>query len=123
MSITMKKNERPTFAKNLTKARKANGWNQTKAAHMLGIKLKTYQKYEEGVSLPALDTLATLVHIFGVTNIVSFLENPSYSFYHQDMEFTVNYESPLEKIYAAAPEKERQIVDIALGIGAKEVTC
>lgn len=123
----MKKNERPIFAQNLIKARKAQnagkGWNQTKAADLLGISRKAYSSYEEGRAVPPLNTLPTIAHVFGISNIISFLENPHFVHHHQEREFTIHYESPLEKRYASAPSKERKIVDLALGIGTEEVTC
>lgn len=119
----MKKEQRPPFAKNLTKARKAHSWNQNKAADMLGIPRKTYGAYEEGRAHPSLKILPTIVSVFGITNLLAFIEDVNFSYYDQDKEFTVEYQSPLEKIYANAPERDRKIVDMALGIGVEAVTC
>jgi len=123
----MKKNERPIIAQNLIKARKAQdngkGWNQTKTADLLGVSRKVYSSYEEGRAVPPIGKLSTIVHVFGITNVMAFLENPSFTIHNQDRAFTIQYESPLEKRYASAAAKERKIVDLALGIGIEEVTC
>lgn len=121
----MKKNkaERPPFAKNLVKARKANRWSQTKAADMLGINRSTYASYEEGRAQPILALLPTLISVLGITNMQSFLENQEFNYHEQGEEYSIEYQSPMEKKYALAPEANRKIVDLALGIGTEAVTC
>lgn len=119
----MKKEERSPFANNLRQAREAKGWIQHKAADLLGIPRTTYGSYEEGRALPSIKVLRTILHIYGITNILSFLENPDFNYQDQDKQFTIEYQSPLEKIYANASERNRKIVDAALGIGVEEITC
>lgn len=108
--------ERPIFARNIIKARRALGWSQEKASKLLGITHKALGSYEEGRAQPELKMIPTFVTVYGITNVIAFLENPDFSHHDQDKEFTVAYESPLEKMYHSAPAKERKIVDLALGI-------
>lgn len=115
----MKKEDRPIFARNLIKARKANGWNQFKAADMLGISRSAYASYEEGRALPALTFLPAIVNVFGITNITAFLENPDFSWRKQADEYTVEYESQLEMKYANARKRDQKIIDAILQIGNK----
>lgn len=119
----MKKEERPPYAVNLRKARYALGWNRDKAATLLGIPPSTYGSYEEGRAKPGIDLLPKIARVMKITNILSFLENPSFSHKEQANEFSVNYHSDLEIIYSNAPLRDQQLVDLLLGIGAKKVTC
>jgi transcriptional regulator with XRE-family HTH domain len=119
----MKEDEKPAFARNLRKARHVKKWSQDKAADLLGINRSSYSSYEEGRAFPRPQVLPTIAHVLEITNILSFLENPDFDPRHQNKEYTTQYDSPLEKMYACAGEKEKRIVDLALGIGTKEVTC
>lgn len=118
----MKKQENVIFAQNLTKSRHALGWSQSKAADMLGITRAAYGAYEEGRALPALRTLPHLSSTFAIIHILAFLENPDFDYFEQEKEYTVTYDSALEKRYAEADPQKRKIVDAALGIGIDCVT-
>lgn len=119
----MKKEERPAYAMNLRKARKANGWNREKTAALLGIPPSTYGSYEEGRAKPGIDLVPKFARVMKITNILSFLENPAFIYQEQEKEFEVTFQSDLENIYANAPARDRQVVDMLLGIGVKKVTC
>lgn len=119
----MKKEERPPYAINLRKARKALGWNREKTADLLGIAWSTYGSYEEGRARPGIDLLPKFARVLGITNVLSFLENPAFVYQEQEREFTVTFQSDLENIYANAPARDRELVDMLLGIGLKKVTC
>lgn len=47
--------------------RKANGMTQRQAALLFGIKPRTYQNYENGVTSPDMDTAAQFAQYFGCT--------------------------------------------------------
>ena len=51
----------------LREARMARGLTQQAMANLLGVGLRTYQKYEEGSRNPPLDTLANMSKVLGVT--------------------------------------------------------
>lgn len=119
----MKKEQRPAYAVNLRKARKALGWNREKASVMLGIPPSTFGSYEEGRAKPGIDLLPKFAHVLGIANILSFLENYAFDYHQQDKGFTISVQSDLENIYANAPARDREVVDMLLGIGVKKVTC
>lgn len=121
--MKMKKADRPPFAKNLSKARKAFGWTQAKAADMLGVTRSAYGSYEEGRAQPVLGMFTTFISVLGISNLQAFIENPDFDYWGQDREYTVEFQSPMEKKYAAAPNAARKIVDLALGIGTEALTC
>lgn len=119
----MKKELRPTFAKNLIKARKSLKWNQYKAAAMLGITRQAYASYEEGRANPDLSTLPLIAYTFKITNVIAFLENEDFKYHNQDGGFEIELNTPLEEKYQAATPTARRIVDLTLGIGNEAVTC
>lgn len=121
--IKMKKELRPALAKNITKARKAKRWSQYKAASMLGISRQKLASYEEGRATFLASQLPMFAQILGVTNLISFLENPDFDPRNQEKEYIISCLTPLEMRYEKADERSRQIVDIALGIGKEMVTC
>ena len=47
--------------------RKSSGLTQRQAADMFGIKYRTYQNYENGVTSPEMDTAAAFARYFGCT--------------------------------------------------------
>lgn len=119
----MKKEQRPAYAVNLRKARKALGWNREKAAALLGIPPSTFGSYEEGRAKPGIDLLPKFAHVLRISNILSFLENPAFNYHDQGKEFSVSIQSDMENIYANAPARDREVVDMLLGIGTKKLTC
>jgi transcriptional regulator with XRE-family HTH domain len=119
----MKKELRPTFAKNLIKAREAMKWNQFKAADMLGITRVAYASYEEGRANPDISLLPLIAYTFKITNLISFLDNENFSHRDQDGGFSIEISTPLEEKYQAATPVARRIVDLTLGIGNEAVTC
>jgi transcriptional regulator with XRE-family HTH domain len=54
------------LSKNLKKARNQKGWSQERTAQKLGIKQKTYAKYEEGRSYPKPELLKIILEYFGI---------------------------------------------------------
>lgn len=54
------------FGKRLRDTRLKKGYTQQKMADMLGIALRSYQKYEQGERQPS---LSTLVHISDILNV------------------------------------------------------
>lgn len=67
-----------TFSKNIKQARTNKGWSQEKAANKLGIKQKTYAKYEEGRSYPPPELLKIIIEYFGIN------EQDMYPFVYND---------------------------------------
>jgi transcriptional regulator with XRE-family HTH domain len=51
---------------NLRKARKEKGWSQQRAAQKIGIKQKTYAKYEEDRAEPNTELLKIILEYFGI---------------------------------------------------------
>ena len=49
-------------------ARKSAGLTQQKTADLLGVTVRSYQKYEDATVEPPLNTLVSLCIIFGVTS-------------------------------------------------------
>jgi transcriptional regulator with XRE-family HTH domain len=54
------------FSHNLAKARKRKEESQERVARKLGIKQKTYAKYEEGRSYPKPELLKIIIEYFGI---------------------------------------------------------
>lgn len=57
----------PDFHQHLKEIRKAKGSTQKQVAEYLGIKERSYQKLEAGVSKPSFDTLIALADFFGIS--------------------------------------------------------
>lgn len=55
------------FGKRLRQIRMENGFTQQKTADLLGITLRSYQKYEQGERSPSLDCLVKIADIFNVS--------------------------------------------------------
>ena len=51
----------------LKEMRKKNGLKQSEAAEIFGLKYRTYQNYENGVTSPDMDTAARFARYFGCT--------------------------------------------------------
>jgi DNA-binding XRE family transcriptional regulator len=51
----------------LKSMRKASGLTQREAAELFGLKYRTYQNYENGVTNPDMDTAARFARYFGCT--------------------------------------------------------
>lgn len=62
-----------TFAQNLRIARNNMGWSQRQAADACGVKLSTYQAYEEGRAEPCHDILLKIATAYGVEDLKGFI--------------------------------------------------
>lgn len=113
------KSMKKAFATNLRKVRRIHGWNQLQAATQLGIKRSTYQAYEEGRSCPRAEDLVTLADVFQIGNLRSFIADDGFNFNQQEGSPKVVDGSPLQTNYAKASLRDRNLVDIILGIGSK----
>ena len=55
------------FNKRLRQTRMDKGLTQQKMADLLGVGLRSYQKYEQGERTPSFDSLVKIADIFGVS--------------------------------------------------------
>lgn len=117
----MSEKGREPFPLNLVKMRRSLGWTQQKAADLIGIKCKTYQSYEEGRAVPSVLLLPTVATVMKITDIIAFVENPDFDPADQEAQYSVAFESGLQKLYDGAGPRIQKMVDLALGIGVEAV--
>lgn len=108
------------FPINLRIARKAAGYsNQLIPAKKLGLKRPTYQAYEEGRSFPPADILVAIADLYGISNLRGFIADEAFNIRDQDASRAPAMDSPLQSNYAKASMRDRNLVDMILGIGTK----
>jgi transcriptional regulator with XRE-family HTH domain len=108
------------FATNLRKARKAAGYcNQTQVARLLGLNRSTYQAYEEGRAFPPAEVLVNIADLFLISNLRGFITDHAFDPNNQEATTISIPDSPLQANYAKASPRDRQLVDLILGIGMK----
>lgn len=73
------------FANNLKKLRKKFGYSQEKFAEMIGYSPKNVSKWETGQSIPNVDVLEEICHIFSL-NSIDMLINSEIEYYEQDVK-------------------------------------
>lgn len=105
------------LATNLRKARRSHEQTQDTTSRFLGMKLSSYQKYEEGLAEPSAERLVQIANIFGIENLRAFITDPDWD---PGNEFPKTQKltdvSPLQTNYRRLNFRDRGLVDIILGI-------
>jgi len=84
---------------------------------MMGIKLSTYQAYEEGRCWPPVYALIRLADVYGIKDLMAFLTSSGgYQHVEPDKEPDPIPPTLLERMYQEAGIKEKLAVNILLGL-------
>lgn len=103
------------FSENLKKARKHNNLTQRQVAEFTNLSQGAVGAYEEGRAEPSNVNLINICELLRVTNVRQFLTDESFDPSNQDKS-VVHPVSIFEKKYNELPERQKQIVNMLMGI-------
>lgn len=106
------------FAKNLRRAREADGLTREKIAESIDVKPKTYAAWEEERGFPSEKDLISLALVLRITDLIGFISNPAFDI-AQQLQKAQKPDSRLtnvQKAYEMAGVRDKLAVNILLGL-------